>query len=337
MIYDLLKKNISVGIILLFVGITYAPAMAQNTEKQSVSRGNWLYVGGSGPGNYTKIQDAVDNASDGDTVFVFSGRYRQGEITINKRIGLIGENRNTTIYDGDHRYAFVITENNVNVSGFNITISQDAICIYSNNNTIMDNIFYSCGRGIHLFEGSSYNKISRNIFNCISWAGIWVGYVFASEYCSNNEISHNIISNCNTNGGILLSKNRFILICNNYFGNNSVAINFWDAGSQITICNNIFYKNEKGIFIMEGKNIIKNNNFILNKVDASFLSWYESRWELITSDKIEWNHNYWNRPRLLPKPIRGLNQYNDWYGQNHKYYWYHIDWFPASQPNDIVI
>ena len=33
--------------------------------------GNILYVGGSGPGNFTSIQDAVNNASEGDTVFVF--------------------------------------------------------------------------------------------------------------------------------------------------------------------------------------------------------------------------------------------------------------------------
>jgi hypothetical protein len=35
--------------------------------------GNILYVGGGGPGNYTKIQDAINNAINGDTIFVFSG------------------------------------------------------------------------------------------------------------------------------------------------------------------------------------------------------------------------------------------------------------------------
>ena len=37
--------------------------------------GNILYVGGSGPGNYTKIQDALDNATEGDTVYVYSNTY----------------------------------------------------------------------------------------------------------------------------------------------------------------------------------------------------------------------------------------------------------------------
>ena len=36
-----------------------------------------LYVGGSGPGNFSKIQDAVDNTSDGDIVFVYSGFYQE--------------------------------------------------------------------------------------------------------------------------------------------------------------------------------------------------------------------------------------------------------------------
>jgi hypothetical protein len=40
----LIVKWFVIGIILLFVAIAYAPAMAQNIEKQSVSRGTWLYV-----------------------------------------------------------------------------------------------------------------------------------------------------------------------------------------------------------------------------------------------------------------------------------------------------
>ncbi len=65
------RKWLAIGIILLFVGTCIIPATAQDTEElQPSSRGNWLYVGGSGPGNYTKIQDAIDNASDGDSVFV---------------------------------------------------------------------------------------------------------------------------------------------------------------------------------------------------------------------------------------------------------------------------
>ncbi len=67
------RKCLAIGIILLFVGVTISSSNStEHTEKsQSTSRGNWLYVGGSGPGNYTRIQDAIDDASHGDTVFVY--------------------------------------------------------------------------------------------------------------------------------------------------------------------------------------------------------------------------------------------------------------------------
>ena len=95
------RKWLAIGIILLFVGVTIAPAMAQVNEKfQSTTRGNWLYVGGSGPGNYTRIQDAIDNACDGDTVFVYddSSPYYE-KIFIDKSIHVLGENKNTTVID----------------------------------------------------------------------------------------------------------------------------------------------------------------------------------------------------------------------------------------------
>jgi parallel beta-helix repeat protein len=328
----LIVKWLAVGIILLFIGVTIAPAIAQNTEKsQSTSRGNWLYVGGSGSGNYTRIQDAIDNASDGDTVFVFSGWYRQGVVTINKRIDLIGENPNTTIYDGGFTNAFVITENNVKVSGFNFFNPATAICIYSNNNTIMDNIFYSCVRGIHLFAGPSYNKINGNIFNGIDWASIEI------EWGSYNEIVNNFIYNSATYGGLRLINNHFTLIGNNYFGNNNGCITAYD-GNQITICNNIFYMNEHALYIDGRYFVIKNNNFNQNKIDASFKSRFGSYWDSKFGDRIVWNHNYWDKPRLLPKLIRGVNVYHidDYFGDG-EYNSYNIDWFPASQPNDIVI
>jgi len=65
-----MKRNcLEIGIILLFVGTIIVPAIAQDTkESLSASRGNWLYARGSGPGNYTKIQHAIDNASDGDLI-----------------------------------------------------------------------------------------------------------------------------------------------------------------------------------------------------------------------------------------------------------------------------
>ena len=55
-----------------------------NYSYQSINMdSNTLYVGGSGPDNYTKIQDALDDANPGDTVFVYNGKYLEN-IKINK-------------------------------------------------------------------------------------------------------------------------------------------------------------------------------------------------------------------------------------------------------------
>ena len=64
--------------------------------------GNIFFVGGSGPNNYTLIQNAIDNASNGDTVFVMddSSPYYENLI-VDKQINLIGEDKNNTIIDGN--------------------------------------------------------------------------------------------------------------------------------------------------------------------------------------------------------------------------------------------
>ena len=53
---------------------------------------NILYVGGSGECNYTKFQGAIDNATDGDTVFVYDISLLYNEsVTIDKSINFLAE------------------------------------------------------------------------------------------------------------------------------------------------------------------------------------------------------------------------------------------------------
>jgi len=99
-----MKKLLVFGVIVLFLGMTISSSTGLNLEKQSIkplSSGNVLYVGGSGTNNYTKIQDAIDNASDGDTVFVYddSSPYYEN-LVVDKSIQLIGEDRDTTVING---------------------------------------------------------------------------------------------------------------------------------------------------------------------------------------------------------------------------------------------
>jgi len=60
-----------------------------------------LFVGGTGPLNYTSIQDAINDVSAEGYVMVYAGVYYEN-IIIDKNIILIGEDRNNTIIDGSN-------------------------------------------------------------------------------------------------------------------------------------------------------------------------------------------------------------------------------------------
>jgi len=121
--------------------------------------GNVLYVGGSGEGNYTKIQDAINDANDGDTIFVYSNSSPYYEhITINKSIDLIGEDKNTTIIDaGGGGIVIKIIKDQVRVTKFTITNGAYGFWISSSNNVIMENNIQDNTDGIWL-QTSENNK-----------------------------------------------------------------------------------------------------------------------------------------------------------------------------------
>ncbi len=143
---------------------------------------NILYVGGHGEGNYSKIQDAINAAKDGDIIFVYddSSPYYENLI-INKSISLIGENKETTIIDGNKEGDVVkILSDEVKISGFTIRNSKEeyesaGIVIYNADNIIIeDNIITGNGdQGIRIYS-SDKNVIKRNIISNNVFYGIWL-------------------------------------------------------------------------------------------------------------------------------------------------------------------
>jgi parallel beta-helix repeat protein len=120
-----------------------------------------LYVGGNGTGNYSTIQSAINNASDGDTVFAYNGIYFENVI-INKSITLAGEDRDNTIIDGGGNLNVVsIAENLTFMTGFTVSNGTDGIDIRSNNNTIYCNNINSTINSIRV-HNAHFNNISNN-------------------------------------------------------------------------------------------------------------------------------------------------------------------------------
>ncbi len=91
------------GLIVLMIGAPLGSAytVEPSVNSQLLSERGTLYVGGAGPGNYTRIQDAIENATDGDTIFVYPGTYHEDQILITKALSIQGSDLASTIIDGD--------------------------------------------------------------------------------------------------------------------------------------------------------------------------------------------------------------------------------------------
>jgi nitrous oxidase accessory protein NosD len=90
------------------------------------------------PDHYPTIQEAINNADDGDLIYVRSGVYYEN-VVVNKTVSLLGENRNSTIIDGGGNGTVVIIENAINTTLNGFTIRDSG--------TKMDNrtMLSSCG------------------------------------------------------------------------------------------------------------------------------------------------------------------------------------------------
>ena len=323
---SLVRKGLVLGIIVLFVGASVVPSITGTIVEKQISkennssfmgfnpRGNILYVGGSGPGNYTTIQGAIDNASDGDTVFVYaySSPYYEN-VVIDKSINLIGEDRNTTVIDGGG-YGIVVNipADGATVSGFTIRKGSVGIFIWSNSNTITGNTITSNkADGIYLSH-SKLNTITNNIISN-NKRGILIlesdFNIITGNTISNNHdcillyySSSNIISdNSFFNGGLFVSNSYDNNVENNsvngkplvYLEDKSDEI-ITDAGQVILVnCNKITVENQilsnadVGIELWKTDNsIIRNNDFSNNEYGIYF---YESSGNNITGNTITSN------------------------------------------------
>ena len=356
---ELLIKTLAIGIILLFVCINVNPSLAINNVKKismPVSNGKTFYVGGNGTGNYTKIQDAIDNASDGDTVFVYDDNSPYYEnVVVNKSINLIGEDKNTTIIDGATNGNGVdISVDNVKIVGFTINNCSNGagICLYSNNCIITDNIIsYNIAGiliGIETYYGSDsyeptvifnfgYNTITNNLI--IGNKNLGIG--LSNE---NNTINGNIISQ--TQYGIMLMFAVANNLSNNFISENEYGIFIVASYSNVIYRNNIS-KNEKlgvSIFCTSLDKILQ-NNFIKNGQNAYFNQPILTRIQIFKNflslpiRGSTWNGNFWDRPRLMPCIVPGLISLIRGPIMEAPYHFniFQFDRHPAKEPYDIPI
>lgn len=202
-----------------------------------------VYVSSNGTGEYLTIQQGIDQANDGDTVFVYNGTYNEN-IVIDKTLSLIGEDYTITFINGrDVGNVIKINADGVTIKGF--TIQHGGLT-------------YPLA-GINC--SSDHNKISENSI-------IFHYYGITLYRSSNNEITGNIIQN-NDNCGIYLSQSTHNIIKNNTIQQHVYnGIGIYDSSNNNTIQKNMLKNNNYcGVNIkISSFNIVRENNFVDNNI-----------------------------------------------------------------------
>ena len=258
-----------------------------------------LFVGGNQYGNYSIIQNAIDNTSSGDIVYVYSGIYYEN-IVVNKTINIIGEDRNTTIIDGSRLWStIVIRADGVSVKGFTITNSSFDYTWLENKINISlfpDSPLLNIAAGIEIDQSKNVT-IYNNIIKENDKNGIWLRssknikindnsifnnkqYGILTEYGNNNTITNNVIQN--NNYGILLKSSDLCNIFDNYIYNNTI-FGIKMEGDRYSFrlgCNNnrisknyIINNGDIGIIVHTSYNNVLSENTIRKHIFGIFLNY----------------------------------------------------------------
>ena len=261
------------------------------------NNGHMLVVDKNGEGDYTSIQEAINNAKPGSTIYVKKGIYSE-IIIIKKQINLVGEDKDSTLISPiseKNKYAIClgapditiqscsikngapglytngirIISSRTEVRNCNVFDTPVGIAIWTSNNIIDNCHFWNCkDEGIALI-GSSYSDCNNNtIKNCVFY-----------ENCDGIELQHsssNTILNCtfydNSHSGIdaITSSNDKNTISNCKIYNNEVHGIYLSASSENQIIDCFISDNVDGNIVMnknsENNQIISNSKSINNRI-----------------------------------------------------------------------
>jgi len=283
-------------------------------------------VDDDGPADFHIIQEAINSANPGDTIYVKNGTYHE-HLVVNKPLTLIGEHKKSTIVDGSGTGTVIkITASNVtidrftiqnsgsqpgtsyagikisgrmhaNLTGNHVTRNKIGIFVASQKSIIAENNVTNNGQGIALYDSSEVTVKANNV------TANTVGISLALSF--NNMIVDNSVTNSSSGGhGITLSSNSF---------NN-------------TIFSNDLISNYHGIWLSSSSNnLILENTIANNKLLGVELA--------ISSNNTFYHNDFVNNPTPVRIDSKSIGIWDDGYPSGGNYWDDYTDVDEKSGPN----
>lgn len=228
---------------------------------------NYLYVGGTGPGNYTTLHTALQNATSGTTIIVSHGTYREN-LFIDIPVNLIGEDKNTTIIDGGgNDFVITLAADDISISGFTITQSGKrfpfaGIYVTSNYNTVAGNILTNNYYGMHMSYNADYNLIFHNLIFHNAQCGIYF------NHSSHNRLLENTVHDQPVNGfGLYEFSNNNTIVNNTLSKDMFCGVNIRESYNTYVV-GNTFLQDNVGLHVPSPlyNTIAHDNSFSGNRI-----------------------------------------------------------------------
>jgi parallel beta-helix repeat protein len=224
----------------------------------------WIIEGFPTYVKYASIQGAVDNASDGSTLYVSSGEYSES-LVINKSISLIGENRETAIIDGMSNGTVVyVGSDNVSISDFKLQYSGCSCSDYygvdvgssRQNISIINNNIFSDSTGILVRKGQDIRIVQNNITHSRDYS------IVIEDSIGVRMFENSLTDNLNQ---IDVSNSTQMVIANNKMMNNGNGIALTNSNNN-TLAGNIIASNSLyGLYLSQSDyNVIVRNSLQSN-------------------------------------------------------------------------
>jgi len=284
-----MKKTVY-GLILTLL-LTNMLVLSSNIQQVKAEPRTWT-VDDDGPADFSSIQEAINAASPGDTIYVENGTYYEN-VEVNKTLSLTGENRDTTIIDGGGNQNVVfVTADNVTIIDFTIrnsgTIDPGGYggigvpgadhVIVENNNLVNNDV------GIWIYD-SNCDSFANNSISYNTKCGVY------TKYANGTVIADNIVAN--NPWGIVLRNgtNSSTVVDNSVYSNDYTGIQVGPESELNTIICNTVTHNDYGIAVFSpGNNVFSDNNVSSSKYDGIGLQ--ETTNNTVTRNILTGNKEY---------------------------------------------